>query len=90
MANAVGIIRDMPVSSERSPFSSFTSWLAYLEDVPLPPLSFGGRRVGTQNLPPVRNLLTHPEDADQTEKADLDGAPQSNVANSKVIFTLNM
>jgi hypothetical protein len=89
MANAVGIYRDMPLSQDRNTDASFAAILAYLDDTmpqpaPLPPLAIA-RRVGTQNLPPVRNLLTHPEDSEQANKADLGSTPQESIVNSKVI-----
>jgi len=92
MANAVGIYRDMPLA-DRNNEASFAAILAYLEDAippqppPLPPLAFT-RRVASENLPPVRNLLTHPEDSTQstTNKANTGTAQQPNVVNTKVIF----
>jgi len=93
MANAVGIYRDMPFS-DRNTDASIAVILALLEDSiptpqasPLPPLAFT-RRVGSENLPPVRNLLTHPEETMQPDKAHAGNVPQSNVVNTKVTLLI--
>lgn len=75
MANAVATpYRDMQLS-DRSPDASIAAMFAYLEQsvsaqppLPsLPPLVPAGR-IGTQNLPPVRNLLKQPEDWTKTKQ----------------------
>jgi hypothetical protein len=86
MANVVTAYRDMHLS-DRNADASLAAILAYLEDSappqppPLPPLA-PVRRIGTQNLPPVKNLLTHPEDWSQSQ--DGTGPGQTNGTDRKV------
>ena len=72
MANAVTAYRDTQLS-ERNPDASIAAILAYLEGSapqPLPPLA-PTRRRGSQHLPPVRNLLHHPDDWQQQKEDGL-------------------
>ena len=73
MANAVTAYRDVSLV-ERGADDGLAAMLAYLDDStaappqppqphphPLPPLA-RVRRLGSTNLPPVRNILSHQED----------------------------
>ena len=95
MANAVTVYRDMSLS-DRTAEPSIAAMLAYLEESaqpqppppplpPLPPLA-PARRVGTQNLPPVRNLLTQPEDWTQPKQDQPNKSKQNNVVQRKVRY----
>jgi hypothetical protein len=87
MANAVTAYRDN-AAADRNVDANIAAMLAYLETSaaqPLPPLALA-RRTGSQNLPPVRNLLPQPEDMPPQDAA----APvaRNNVANRKVLTVI--
>lgn len=85
MANAVTAYRDMSLS-DRNTDAGDIAMLAYLDESaqpqppppPLPPLA-PDRRKGSQNLPPVRNLLTQPEEWDQSKQNSSNKSKQNNV-----------
>ena len=84
MANAVAVYRDISLS-DRNVDAGILAMMALDESVqpqppppPLPPLAFT-RRVGSQNLPPVRNLLTQPEEWNQSNQNSSNESQQNNV-----------
>lgn len=84
MANAVTTYRDNAVS-DRNVDANIAAMLAYLEtsaSQPLPPLALA-RRTGSQNLPPVRNLLHQPEEIQSQDAAT--SVARNNVSNRKVL-----
>ena len=85
MANAVTAYRDSSLS-ERGTDANMAAILAYLEDQPapqpLPPLA--ARRVGSQNLPPVRNILSQPEDWTQAQQISANKSKRNNVVHGMV------
>jgi hypothetical protein len=89
MANAVTAYRDVVLSDRSTDAASLAAMLAFFEEAspqapPLPPLA-AARRVGTQNLPPVRNLLPQHEETAQS-KFDLNGTSQNNGNGRKVVL----
>lgn len=85
MANAVTAYRDN-AASDRNVDASIAAVLAYLESSapqPLPPLALP-RRTGSQNLPPVRNLLPQPEEITHHDTSA--SVARNNVSNRKVLW----
>lgn len=85
MANAVTAYRDN-AASDRNVDANIAAMLAYLETSapqPLPPLALA-RRTGSQNLPPVRNLLPQPEELVQHDTSP--PVVRNNVQNRKVLW----
>jgi hypothetical protein len=88
MANAVTAYRDVVLADRGTDAASLAAMLAFFEEAspqaqPLPPLA-PARRVGSQNLPPVRNLLPQHEEAQQS-KFDGNTSNPSNTNNRKVV-----
>jgi len=88
MANAVTAYRDMPLA-DRNTDAGFAALFPYLQEAqpppaPLPPLE-PARRVGSQNLPPVKTLLTQQEEWAQT-KQNSEGKGTQNGAETKVLL----
>src|SRR5204863_4269133 len=90
MANAVAAYRDMSLS-DRNADAGFIAMMAYLDESaqpqppppPLPPLA-PARRIGSQNLPPVRNLLTRPEEWTQSKQNSSSKSKQNNAVHGQV------
>src|SRR5271170_1123345 len=89
MANAVTAYRDMSLA-DRNTDAGFATLFPYLQEAqpppaPLPPLA-PARRVGSQNLPPVKTLLTQQEEWAQTKQTS-DGKGTQNGAQTKVFLS---
>src|SRR5208282_2034961 len=90
MANAAAAYRDMSLS-ERNAEAGIIAMMAYLDESaqpqppppPLPPLA-PARRIGSQNLPPVRNLLTQPEEWNQSKQTSSNKSKQNNGVHRQV------
>ena len=88
MANAVAAYRDMSLA-DRNTDAGFVALFPYLQEsqpppAPLPPLA-PARRVGSQNLPPVKTLLTQQEEWAQS-KQNSEGKGRQNGAQNKVFL----